>query len=422
MPSYLKLGDWLRLLETRHPLTIDMGLDRLREVWQRMGEPQPAARVITVAGTNGKGSTTAYIASTLSALGFRCAAYTSPHLFQYNERVQILGVMATDQDLVNAFEQVEAARGDISLSYFEFGTLAAFVVMAKNALDYAVLEVGLGGRLDAVNILSADLAVITPIGLDHQDYLGHDRETIGSEKAGIIRAGRPVICGETEPPQSVLKRAGELGSPVYRLGCEFTIMAHAGGCTWRSGDFILELPLPGMRGAHQVNNMATAVAAVAAVHPACLEQQHLLACGLSSVHLPGRLQQHESCNKVWLDVGHNPHAAQAVAEALRALGIRPEVCVLGMLRDKDATAVVEILDGCVQAWYCAGLEGERGRSGAALAREVADVSIRNRVKEFRDVPTALRAALEDTKDGESILVFGSFVSAGQAAAFLNGNC
>jgi len=399
-----------------------MGLDRVRAVWQRMGEPQPATRVITVAGTNGKGSTTTCIFSSLSALGFRCAAYTSPHLFRYNERVQVLGAMASDQDLVGAFEQIEAARGDISLSYFEFGTLAAFVVMAKNALDYAVLEVGLGGRLDAVNILSADLAVITPIGLDHQDYLGHDRETIGAEKAGIIRAGRAVICGETEPPQSVLERAFGLGSPVYRLGREFSITTHARGCTWRQGDYVLELPLPVMQGAHQVNNMATAVAAVVAVHPACLAQPQLLADGLRSVRLPGRLQQHESCKKVWLDVGHNPHAARAVAEALRGLGIRPGVCVLGMLRDKDATAVAEILDSYVQGWYCAGLEGERGRSGAALAREVAGVSSHNRVKEFPDVPTALRAALEDTKDGESILVFGSFVSVGQAAAFLNGNC
>jgi len=422
MPGSLTLSEWLCLLETRHPLTIDMGLDRVRAVWQRMGEPQPATRIITVAGTNGKGSTTACIFSALSALGFRCAAYTSPHLFQYNERVQVLGAMVSDQDLVSAFEQIEAVRGDISLSYFEFGTLAAFAIMARYALDYAVLEVGLGGRLDAVNILSADRAVITPIGLDHQDYLGHDRETIGSEKAGIIRAGRAVICGETEPPQSVLKRAGELGSPVYRLGHEFTIATHASGCTWRQGAHVLELPLPVMQGEHQVNNMATAVAAVVAVYPACLEQQPLLAQGLRSVRLPGRLQQHQSCKRVWLDVGHNPHAARAVADALRGLGIRPGVCVLGMLRDKDATAVAEILDSCVQAWYCAGLEGERGRSGAALAREVASVSSRIRVKKFRDVPTALRAALEDTQDGESILVFGSFVSVGQAAAFLNGNC
>ena len=422
MPKPLTLPAWLAMLETRHPLSIDMGLDRVREVWQRMGKPQPAARIITVAGTNGKGSTTLYICSALSAMGLRCASYTSPHLFQYNERVQVLGAMASDHDLVSAFEQIEAARGTISLTYFEFGTLAAFAIMAKAALDYAVLEVGLGGRLDAVNILSADCAVITPIGLDHQDYLGHDRETIGAEKAGIIRAGRVVICGEPEPPRSVLNRASELGSPVYRLGREFSVVTHVDGCTWRQGAHVLELPRPVMQGVHQVNNMATAVAAVVAVHPASLERPSLLAQGLGSVQLPGRLQQHASCKRVWLDVGHNPHAAQAVAEALNNLGIRPGICVLGMLRDKDATAVAEILDGCVQAWYCAGLEGERGRTGAALAREVAAVSCRPLVKEFKDVATALGAALADTTEGESILVFGSFVSAGQAAVFLNGNC
>lgn len=422
MPHSLTLTAWLALLETRHPLTIDMGLDRVREVWQRLGEPRPAARVITVAGTNGKGSTTTYTYAALSALGFRCAIYTSPHLFRYNERVQVAGAMASDHDLVAAFEQIEAARGDISLSYFEFGTLAAFALMARSKLDFAVLEVGLGGRLDAVNILSADCAVITPIGLDHQDYLGHDRETIGGEKAGVIRPGRVVICGETEPPRSVLKRAEELGSRVYRLGHEFSVEAHANGCTWRQGPQVLELPLPLMRGAHQVNNMATAVAAVVAMHPACFEQPGLMARGLRSVQLPGRLQQHESCKRVWLDVGHNAHAAEAVAQALQGLGMSPSICVFAMLRDKDAIAVVKALDKCVQAWYCAGLDGERGRSGALLAREVASVSSRQTIKDFPDVAMALSAALEDTTEAATILVFGSFVSVGQAAAFLNGNC
>jgi dihydrofolate synthase / folylpolyglutamate synthase len=422
MPESLTLPAWLALLETRHPLAIDMGLDRVREVWQRMGKPQPATHIITVAGTNGKGSTTLLICSTLSALGFRCATYISPHLFQYNERVQILGTMVSDFDLTTAFEQIEVARGNISLSYFEFGTLAAIAIMAKAALDYAVLEVGLGGRLDAVNILSADCAVIAPIGLDHQEYLGNDREAIGGEKAGIIRAGRTVICGEPEPPDSILNRARELGSPVYRLGHEFSIVAHASGCTWRQGAHVVELPRPVMQGAHQVNNMATAVAAVVAVHPDSLYRQPLLAKGLSSVQLPGRLQQHASWRRVWLDVGHNPHAAMAVADALHSMGIQPAICVLGMLHDKDAAAVAEILDGSVQAWYCAGLEGARGRTGAALAREVASVSHSRKVKAFADVATALGAALADTTNEDSILVFGSFVSAGQAAVFLNRNC
>jgi dihydrofolate synthase/folylpolyglutamate synthase len=330
--------------------------------------------------------------------------------------------MASDEDLVNAFEQIESIRGEISLSYFEFGTLAAFAVMARSELDFAVLEVGLGGRLDAVNVLSADCAVITPIGLDHQEYLGKDREAIGAEKAGIMRAGKAVICGETKPPQSVLNRARELGSPVFRIGHEFTIARRTGGYTWRQGAHVLELPQPAMPGRHQVNNMATAVAAVVAMHPASLEQAQSVADGLRSVRLPGRLQQHSSCKRVWLDVGHNPHAAQAVTEALKELGIRPRVCILGMLRDKDATAVAGILDGCVQGWFCAGLEGERGRTGAALAREVAGVSRNPIVREFPNVAKAMKAALAATADEEVILVFGSFVTASQAAVFLDGNC
>ncbi len=421
MPNSLTLIDWLALLETRHPVAIDMGLDRVGEVWHRLGEPRPATRLITVAGTNGKGSTTTYIYSALSALGLRCGIYTSPHVFRYNERVQIAGVVVPDQDLVTAFEQIEVARGDTSLSYFEFGTLAAFILMSRSALDFAVLEVGLGGRLDAVNILATDCAVITPIGLDHQEYLGPDRETIGFEKAGIIRAGKVVICGEAEPPRSVLNHARQLGSPVYRLGHEFCIKAHSTGCTWRQGSQVLELPVPLMQGAHQVDNMATAVAAVVAMHPACIEQPGLMAQGLRSVRLAGRLHAHESCKRVWLDVGHNPHAAEAVAQALLAMGIRPSICVLAMLCDKDAIAVTVILDQCVQGWYCAGLEGGRGRSGAALAREVATVSSRQEIRDFPDVAAALRAALDDTTEEETILVFGSFANAARAAAFLSSN-
>jgi len=420
MSELSTLPAWLALLEKRHPVAIDLGLDRVGAVWRRMGRPAPASKFFTVAGTNGKGSTAAYIGAMLMALGYRCGIYTSPHLFRYNERVQIQGQEASDQDLIGAFELVETARGEISLSYFEFGTLAAFVLLSRANLDYAVLEVGLGGRLDAVNILEADCAVITPIGLDHQEYLGRGLESIGHEKAGIIRAGRPVICGEANPPQSVLRHARQCGAPLQRLGCEFHIWPQAGAYIWRQGSRSLQLPRPSMPGSHQVNNMATAVAAIAAVVPGSLDKVELLGRGLQALRIAGRLQQSDVCPRVWLDVGHNPHAARAVAATLRDLQLYPVHCVLGMLRDKDARAVATALDADVRTWYCAGLDGDRGRSGRQLAREVGTVSGPERSRDFPDVASALRAALDGSGSDKNILVFGSFITVAQAVAFLSG--
>lgn len=371
-----------------------------------------------VGGTNGKGSTAAYIAAMVAAQGYRCGSYSSPHLFRYNERVQIQGEMVSDQALIDAFERVEAARGEISLSYFEFGTLAAFSLLSRAELDFAVLEVGLGGRLDAVNILDADCAVITPVGLDHQEYLGESLEAIGYEKAGIIRAGKPVVCGEADPPQSLLQYASDRGARLQRLGREFHISPATSGYLWRKGSCSIQLPQPPMAGLHQVNNVATALAAVSTLIPDALAAPTVLVRGLESVRLAGRLQVSADCPRVWLDVGHNPQAATAIAAALHERRMAPVDCVLGMLRDKDARAVAAALDASVRHWYCAGVGGDRGRSGLELAREVGKVSRAGNIREFTDVATALRAALENSAAGENILVFGSFVTVSQAAAFL----
>jgi len=419
-PGTVTLDQWLALLETRHPLAIDLGLDRVSAVWERMGRPRPAARLCTVGGTNGKGSTVAYINAMLTALGYRCGCYTSPHLFRYNERVQVQGRDACDRDLLDAFEAVEVARGEISLTYFEFGTLAAFSLLSRAALDFAVLEVGLGGRLDAVNIVDADCAVITPIGLDHQEYLGQDLESIGAEKAGIIRAGKPVVCGESDPPASVLRAAESHGAVLQRLGREFSVTVGASDCVWRMGSHSIRLPRPPMVGIHQINNMATAVAAVSALYPEALAKPPMLLRGIESARLPGRLQPSKDCSKVWLDVGHNSHAAIALAEALQDLGLDPVDCVLAMLRDKDASSVAQALGKSVRNWYCAGIGGERGRSGIQLAGEVSQVCGAGRVREFTDVASALSAALYDSASGDSILVFGSFITVAQAASFLSG--
>ena len=260
------LDQWLAYIERQHPATIALGLDRMRDVATRMDLGRPAIHVVSVAGTNGKGSTVAFVEAIARAAGLNVGTYTSPHLFAYNERVRIDGSDAADDSLVEAFDAVEAARGQVPLTYFEYGTLAALWLFGRADLDLAVLEVGLGGRLDAVNLVDADVAVITTVDLDHQDWLGNDREAIGREKAGIARAGRPLVLGEDDPPSSVLRRAYAIGAPAIRAGCDFFFEpVDAARWRWRELDYALELPMPRLAAPSQLRNAATAIAALRAL-------------------------------------------------------------------------------------------------------------------------------------------------------------
>jgi len=420
LPS--NLPDWLDLLERRHPKAIDLGLERCSVVWRQMGSPQPSSRIFMVAGTNGKGSTVATICSLLDALGQSYGSYTSPHLRAYNERVRLQGEPVPDETLLQAFEQVEAARGDVSLSYFEFGTLAAIYILSSAGLDYSVMEVGLGGRLDAVNLLDADCAVITPIGLDHQEYLGDDRLSIGREKAGIIRPGRPVICGEVDPPASIVETALAHTAPLKRLGVEFNISRLNGLARFSAGGLEMEVPLPVLDGPHQLNNMATAIAALLELIPGAAAAPDLLVHGLRSVSLSGRFERIFQQPAVWVDVGHNPMAARALAvtvgEAMKAEGIARCRCVLAMLIDKDAPAVADELRPAVSTWYCAGLEGDRGQTGVALAGRVDQVDGELEIHVFKHVSQALDAAISDSGPDDGVLVFGSFLTATEALQHL----
>jgi len=375
-----------------------------------------------VAGTNGKGSTVATICSLLDALGQSYGSYTSPHLRAYNERVRLQGEPVPDETLLQAFEQVEAARGDVSLSYFEFGTLAAIYILSSAGLDYSVMEVGLGGRLDAVNLLDADCAVITPIGLDHQEYLGDDLLSIGGEKAGIIRPGRPVICGEADPPASIVETALAHTAPLKRLGVEFNISRLNGLARFSAGGLEMEVPLPVLDGPHQLNNMATAIAALLELIPGAAAAPDLLVHGLRSVSLSGRFERIFQQPAVWVDVGHNPMAARALAvtvgEAMKAEGIARCRCVLAMLIDKDAPAVADELRPAVSTWYCAGLEGDRGQTGAALAGRVDQVDGELEIHVFKHVSQALDAAISDSGPDDGVLVFGSFLTATEALQHL----
>jgi dihydrofolate synthase/folylpolyglutamate synthase len=416
------LAQWLDLIEKNHPKDIDLGLERVSRVWRLMGSPRVARRLFVVAGTNGKGSTVATLCALLGSLGHSFGSYTSPHLFRFNERVRFKGREAADEELVAAFEQVDAARGETSLSYFEFSTLAAFSLLAEQELDYAVLEVGLGGRLDAVNVLDADCAVITPIGLDHQEYLGDSRQLIGREKAGIARPGRPLVCGDRDPPGSVIEHAATIGCELLCIGRDYRAGLGGGRLLFEMGGEVLDLPAPVLTGAHQADNAATALAALLKLLPAAMDQPEALARGLAAVELPGRMQRVAEQPTVWLDVGHNPLAARAVSAALPGeqgrAGLGRCRCVLGMLADKDAGAAAVELDDAVDAWYCAGLGGKRGQDGAELARRVGEAVGDKEVRAFDTVRKALDAALADSRPEDAILVFGSFFTAAEAASAL----
>jgi len=374
--------------------------------------------VVTVAGTNGKGSTVAWLAAALRGAGRSVACYTSPHIRRFNERLLLPEGEVSDEALVEAFERVEAARGTESLTYFEFTTLACLWIMARRAPDVAVLEVGLGGRLDTVNLVDADVAVITVVGLDHQEFLGDDRESIGREKAGVLRHGRPLVCAEADPPASVLAAAKVLDCPVLLPGRDWRLEAHAGGGRFQGGGVDLALPPLPMAGAHQRQNLGAALAACSLLAPDLSQHADGVHAALETVSVPGRLQRVAAEPRLLLDVGHNPLAAGVVARTLKAGGGR-WACVLAMLRDKDASGVSAALGEAVHRWYCAGLDGPRGQSGPELALRLAGRVGSGRVREFEGVPDALEAALREEGEGTGILVFGSFHTVDEAMEWLS---
>ncbi len=408
------LEQWLTHIEQQHPQAIAMGLDRVREVAARLQLGKPGEHTIVVGGTNGKGSTVAFIESIARAAGWKVGAYTSPHLLRYNERVRIDGVDADDATLVAGFNAVEDARGDTPLTYFEYGTLCALWIFQQAGLDLAVLEVGLGGRLDAVNIIDADVSVITTVDIDHADWLGSDREAIGEEKAGIIRGWKPVILGETDPPSSVLRRAYVLGANAIRGGSDFFAEPiDAQHWSWRDVSFRIELPQPALWAPIQRTNAAAAIAALRALDKPVPEAAW--AQGVADAQVVGRLQsfQHEGV-EVLLDVGHNPQAAGALAAALQAKPVTGRTfAVYAALVDKDAPGVVQALQAQVDAWYLAGLEGARGQTAAQLRDRLKDTQAHG--AELADtVNAALQAALAQAGQGDRVLVFGSFHTVAEA--------
>lgn len=421
MSNARTLEQWLAFIGRQHPKPIAMGLDRMRDVAARIGLGRPAPQVITVGGTNGKGSTVAFIEAIARAAGLRVGAYTSPHLLRYNERVRIDGADADDAALVDAFAAVEAARGDTPLTYFEYGTLAALWLFRQRDLDLAILEVGLGGRLDAVNLVDADVAVITTVDLDHQDYLGDDRERIGFEKAGIARAWKPLVLGEDDPPSRVLGHAYAIGAATWRAGSDFFFeQVDARHWRWRELGGELLLPLPQLRAPVQLRNAATAIAALRALDadiPAAA-----MAAGVARARLPARLQAvMRDGVEIVVDVGHNPQAARALSAWLRAPagGAGRTLAVFAALGDKDMAGVAAALAADVDAWFLAGLAdaGPRGLEVGAFAQRLAG-SAAAQGQQCAQVADALAAACAQARAGDRILVFGSFHTAAAALQWL----
>jgi len=418
--SMRTLAEWLSYQERTHPRDIELGLERVRAVWEAMGAPRPAPIVITVGGTNGKGSTVAFLEGMLRAAGYRVGCYTSPHLLRYNERVRIEGDDASDESLMASFERIEAARGSIPQTYFEFGTLAAIDLMARASLDVAVIEVGLGGRLDAVNIVDADIAVITTIDLDHQDWLGGDRDSIGREKAGIARAGRPAIVGELRPPAGLLEALRGIGAEVEVSGRAFSASSVAGEAGWRwshRDGTVLELPYPWLDAPVQVDNAAAAIAAIHALGARIDVSPEAIRQALVGVRIPGRLQRIAEHPLTLVDVGHNPQAARALAGWLDATPRRGQVrAVYGALVDKDVSGVIEALVDRVDRWYLAGLERDtpRGMPSGVLAATLAAVRPTAIGRPFDDVASAWEAARSEASADDVLLLFGSFFVAAAA--------
>jgi len=419
LPMNKTLEDWLAYCEQLHPQAIEMGLERVRTVAARMGVRFDCP-VITVAGTNGKGSTCAMLESILGQAGYRTGLFTSPHLVHFEERLRLLGQSVSASDLVAGFAVVERARTQngetVSLSYFEFSMLAIFEVMMRSTLDVVILEVGVGGRLDSTNIIDADCAIITSIDLDHMELLGPDRESIGFEKAGIMRTGRPVVVSDPLPPQSVLDRAKEIDADIWRFGHDFNVSGDKQQWGWAGrGRRYSGLAYPALRGANQLVNAAGVLAALTALREKLPVTAQAVRNGFAFVELPGRFQIIPGEPHLVLDVAHNPHSVAALAANLDAMGYFPTThAVFGAMADKDLAPMLAKVNALIDKWYFTDLPTPRADTAANLQSRWQAQNTRKDVTSatFADPMQALQAAIAAADPADRIVVFGSFYTVG----------
>ncbi len=422
MPLPTDLPGWLTYISAQHPQQVELGLARVQQVWQTLGAPVPARQIITIAGTNGKGSCVALLQAILQAAGYRVGTYTSPHLQRYNERLVIAGQPATDEMLCAAFSAVEQARHTIPLTYFEYGTLAALYLLQQQQPDIALLEVGLGGRLDAVNIVDADVALISGIGLDHTDWLGDTLEAIGAEKAGIMRSGRPVVYAAPEMPQSIAAAAHQTGADLLRVGQDYHYQASEQDWHWHTTELSRRaLPLPNLRGSIQLQNAAAVLQVLACLHDHYPVDQQAIRQGLLNVTLSGRFEIHQRRARWILDVAHNPQAVAGLARQLGDYFVAGKVrTVVGLLQDKVSTDLFRAIAHRTDHWYLLDLSAaERGASAHSLQQALRSVTTTASHTMCPDPAAGFALADQHSNADDLVLVFGSFVTVAAAQHWLH---
>lgn len=410
MMRFDSLKGWLDWQESLHPLAIDLGLERAAQVFHALNPDCLKPPTITVAGTNGKGSCIAYLEAIYKAQGYRVGAYSSPHILKYNERIKIDGKPVSDELICEAFARIEAVRGNTSLSYFEFGTLAALDIFCRSGLDVQLLEVGLGGRLDAVNIVDPDVSLITSIGIDHVDWLGNTREAIGREKAGIFRANTPAIVGDCDPPKSLLQSAIDKDARLYCIDKDFGYKKQTTTWDWFAGDrHICQLPEPGLKGEHQYRNASAVISAVEVLAESLPVSDNSIRIGLKNSHLLGRFQLINDKIPILLDVGHNPEAVKTLVDYLnRTFPGKRIHAIFSMMKDKDIASVLQIMSPVVYDWFFAPLANPRAATEPVM-REIFSQSSVTRVSfGFTCFSEAFNAAKNQSLEGDLLLVFGSF--------------
>ena len=405
----MNLTDWLGYIESIHPSTIDLTLERIKIVIERLNL-DISFPILTVGGTNGKGSTCSILESIYREAGYKVACYTSPHFLNFNERIKIQTLAVSDEVICEAFSRIELAREDVTLTYFEYGTIAAMIIFSEAHVDVAILEVGLGGRLDAVNVFDADCAIVTTVDLDHMDYLGHTREAIGFEKAGIYRTEKTSICGDFDPPQSLIKHAELIHADLKIIGKDFGYEAHHDSFDFLiDSTFVMNLPLPKLQGDFQLANATNALMAVKAMEDKLPLTEISIQKGITLTLLPGRFQEVKKMPSLILDVAHNPQAARSLSHNLKThVVLGKTIAVFSILKDKDIFGVINELNLDIDDWFIAEIQNERAASIENISNTIQKINLSAHIEAFKNIQEAYQFASKEVRRNDRIIVFGSF--------------
>ena len=405
----MNLTDWLGYIESIHPSTIDLTLERIKIVIERLNL-DISFPILTVGGTNGKGSTCSILESIYREAGYKVACYTSPHFLNFNERIKIQALAVSDEVICEAFSRIESAREGVTLTYFEYGTIAAMIIFSEAHVDVAILEVGLGGRLDAVNVFDADCAIVTTVDLDHMDYLGHTREAIGFEKAGIYRTEKTAICGDFDPPQSLINYAEFIHADLKIIGKDFGYEAHHDSFDFLiDSTFVMNLPLPKLQGDFQLANATNALMAVKAMEDKLPLTEISIQKGIALTLLPGRFQEVKKMPSLIFDVAHNPQAARSLSHNLKTHVVPGKtIAVFSILKDKDIFGVINVLNLDIDDWFIAEIQNERAASIETISNTIQKINPSAHIEAFRNIQEAYQFASKEVTRNDRIIVFGSF--------------